>query len=165
MRKRTCRAAIYIKKYLDMLSVVCYAACMDNGKFWSLVDIRGLDECWMWQGCKGSRKCPRGSYGLFMTGEGTRQMRAHRVAFELHYGYRPKLQVLHKPQCNNPGCCNPYHLYEGTPKDNARDRAQAGTSVWVKMRQKLTGRNSSGRGKFKIRPVIVPLVVGPEAWV
>jgi len=50
---------------------------------------------------------------------------AHRVAWKLAYGEIPEgLHVLH--HCDNPPCCNPKHLFIGTPKDNAQDRASKG---------------------------------------
>ena len=40
----------------------------------------------------------------------------------------PKGHAIHLCHaCNNEKCCNPKHLYWGTPIDNARDRVEAGT--------------------------------------
>lgn len=44
----------------------------------------------------------------------------HRLAWEFNFGPIPDgLWVLHK--CDNPPCCNPKHLFLGTPKDNVHD--------------------------------------------
>lgn len=62
----------------------------------------------------------------------------HRVAYELANGAIPqnseKFWVLHK--CDNPSCCNPEHLYVGSPSDNAKDcaercRKSVGWRLWA----------------------------------
>lgn len=54
---------------------------------------------------------------------------AHRLAYELEYGPinhstldGGKWWVLHK--CDVPNCCNPEHLYLGSPQQNSRDMAE-----------------------------------------
>ncbi len=74
-----------------------------------------MNECWNWEGVKNSK-----GYGL------TRKYKlAHRVMYQISApDYDRSLCVLHK--CDNPSCIRPSHLYQGTHKDNARDRQVRG---------------------------------------
>lgn len=82
-------------------------------RFWEKVDVRGPDECWPWLASTN----PAG-YGRFNVG-GSNQI-ASRVAYELVNGpLGDGMQALHR--CDNPPCCNPTHLFEGTNGDNIRD--------------------------------------------
>lgn len=71
--------------------------------------------CREWSGCRGVQ-----GYGVVrMQGK---NMRAHRVSFE-HFLGRPiheNMMILHS--CNNPPCCNPEHLREGTHQENMDDK-------------------------------------------
>lgn len=58
---------------------------------------------------------------------------AHRVALSIHLGRPVSESVLH--DCDNPPCCNPKHLYEGTQQQNVedarvRDRVKHGEEHW-----------------------------------
>lgn len=81
-------------------------------EFWALVDRRGPYECWNWKAGKIS-----GGYGEWRIRNGYEY--AHRLAFQLSSGRQAKRMVLHS--CDNPSCCNPSHLREGSCKDNSRD--------------------------------------------
>jgi len=82
-----------------------------------LITVQG--GCKEWSGCR------------FLNGYGVvrmngKNMKAHRVSFEL-YAQRPisdNMFILHS--CNNPPCCNPHHLREGTHQDNMNDKLQSG---------------------------------------
>lgn len=75
--------------------------------------------CMEWSGCRFAQ-----GYGVVrMNGKNTK---AHRVSLEHQLG-RPiqdNMFVLHS--CNNPPCCNPEHLREGTHQENMDDKLRAG---------------------------------------
>lgn len=85
--------------------------------------------CHIWCGSQSQ------GYGS-MRFEGKRWL-AHRLSYEMHHGAFPECQtglvVCHK--CDVKLCCNPDHLYLGTDKQNARDRAdrclmKTGRRLW-----------------------------------
>ena len=84
--------------------------------FWSQVDIRGLDECWEWQGTRSA------GYGQF-NWDG-QQFVAHRMAKVLVRRPIPR-GLLGCHRCDNKACNNPNHIYAGTGSDNALDRVRA----------------------------------------
>lgn len=96
---------------------------LDNADewFWPLVDTSGgPDACWPWTGQRDEK-----GYGrVWVSG---RKERMHRVAFALVNGRMPVGLGCHT--CNNPPCCNPRHVYDGTPLSNTEDRRRAGVST------------------------------------
>lgn len=99
-------------------------------RFWRKVDRRGDDECWPWLGSYKRNKRgekSHGQFGIYRDGKTVATPRASRVAYRLTHGDPGELHVLHK--CNNPGCCNPAHLYAGTNYDNVQDAIAAGTKT------------------------------------
>jgi hypothetical protein len=90
-------------------------------RFWDKVRMGLPDECWEW-------RASTNSYGYGKFGIVGRVLGAHRIAWELSHGPVPEGQcVLHR--CDNPPCCNPGHLYAGTPADNVRDMDERGRRV------------------------------------
>ena len=86
--------------------------------FWSQVDQSGgADACWEWQGQRNAK-----GYGVFsLLGE----TGAYRVAYRLIKGdIAPAMRLLHS--CDNPPCCNPAHLTEGTHLENMLDKIAKG---------------------------------------
>ncbi len=90
----------------------------EEADFWARVDLRSCDECWPWLGLTH----PVNPYGQvrFKRKFGC----AHPVAFSLFHGFRGVGFVC--PKCDNFSCCNPLHLYLGTPKQNTEDAVSRG---------------------------------------
>lgn len=123
----------------------------DVARFWSKVDrSHGPDACWNWTTSTFSS-----GYGQFKVGE--RNLRSHRVAWEMSHGSIPDgLSVLH--HCDNRRCVNPAHLWLGTHKDNMRDMAQ-------KSRAAAGDRNGSRLHPERlVRGDNHPSRITPEKW-
>lgn len=97
--------------------------------FYKYIDKSG--ECWIWTAYK-----DRQGYGQFMVRRSVKSyaLKAHRISYALATGGVPegRLCLLHK--CDNPSCCRPDHMFEGTRADNAADR------------------DAKGRGKYSPKP-------------
>lgn len=88
-------------------------------RFWEKVDVRGPDECWPWVAGRS------GDYGIFNAGN-RRIVRASIFSLELKLGRRLRKRRCACHSCDNPPCCNPFHLFEGTRRDNALDAGMKG---------------------------------------
>lgn len=85
------------------------------------LDFNAPEGCWNWTGDKNDR-----GYGTFrnrIMGEYMgfkKATAASRASWVIHFGLIPTTDwVLHK--CDNAACCNPAHLYVGTPQQNVDD--------------------------------------------
>lgn len=88
-------------------------------RFWGYVHILGPEDCWEWTAGRFER-----GYGQFRLG--SRKVKAHRCALELSLGRQLGVGMHSLHKCDNPPCCNPSHLFEGTIKDNVADMYQKG---------------------------------------
>jgi hypothetical protein len=86
----------------------------------------GPDACWGWKGATAN-----GGYGKLGSYDENGKpitVRAHVVSYEKHVGPVPDgMWVLHS--CDNPPCCNPKHLFPGTPLDNTKDMHAKGRAA------------------------------------
>lgn len=94
-------------------------------KFFLLIEIQ-KNGCWFWKGCKTPEE-----YGYFYSLSPRTKKRiklAHRFSFELFNGeIKDGYFVCHK--CDIPSCVNPDHLFQGSQKDNMKDKVSKGRQV------------------------------------
>lgn len=91
----------------------------NENHFWSKVE-RNVDGCWPWTA---SLPHGYGQVGVGASGQ-QRMFRASRLAYFFANGRWPTPIVRHT--CDNPACCRPSHLIEGTQQDNVRDMVERG---------------------------------------
>lgn len=123
----TCGAAFKSRKTNNTVAghtVFCSLECRRpfgtlGDRFWFYV--RKTSGCWLWTGAT----YPDGYGKLRRPGKYGREVRAHRLAYELQVGsIPPGLCVCHR--CDNPLCVRPGHLWLGTHGDNTADKMQKG---------------------------------------
>jgi len=113
-------------------------APQDIIRFLAKVQQAENHECWEWTAGKTN------GYGQFRIG--TNHYRAPRLMWRLAHGSDPMGSlVLHA--CDNPGCCNPSHLFLGSASDNSNDMKQKG-------RAKLFMGEEHGQAKLSDEAVI-----------
>ncbi len=90
-----------------------------SARVWQRVQIADSDSCWLWTGTLTGT-----GYGVL--GYKGSSILAHRAVFSLFHNREigEGLFILHS--CDNPPCCNPSHLREGSHADNMRDKVDRG---------------------------------------
>jgi len=90
-----------------------------HDRFWEKVDARGPKECWPWLAGIHHK-----GYGAFQTSKG--QTPAQRIAWELGNGRAMRDDAFGCHTCDQPLCCNPAHIWEGSNSENLADCARKG---------------------------------------
>nr|WP_315462663.1 hypothetical protein [uncultured Sphingomonas sp.] len=88
-------------------------------RFKSKIGNGAADECWMWQGYR--TKFGHGQFWI----EG-RAVVASRIALAIKLGRPLTSAEAACHSCDNPGCCNPAHLWLGDVAANNRDMIAKG---------------------------------------
>lgn len=141
-------------------------------RFWGLVDRQADTECWEWTG----GRIPAGYGRFYFNGK---DWGAHRFAYLLAYGaVSEDMYVCH--HCDNKLCCNPRHLFLGTPLVNSQDMCNKGraatgnqngntklTCEGVRCIRKLSRNGTSQREiarEFGISRRTVHLIIRRKTW-
>jgi hypothetical protein len=95
-----------------------------ESRFWSRIDKKGPDDCWMWTGSI-YKTTGYGSLQVDLKNRMGRIWTAHRIAFLIHHGSIDNgLCCCHICDCRR--CCNWRHLFLATQNVNLKDAASKG---------------------------------------
>lgn len=117
-----------------------------KNRFWTYVDVpkdpqHGNLRVMSKDGpcCPWTKSTRKDGYGQVWAGNTV--LSAHKVAFELTFGKVQDGQVV-RHSCDNPLCCNPYHLTPGSQQRNMDDMVKKGRNRFQNNRVK-SGREIS----------------------
>lgn len=87
-------------------------------KEWFYSNTTVIDSgCWEWNKCRFGQ-----GYGVVRISG--KNKRANRISLEFKLGREIQPGFLSCHTCNNPPCCNPEHLFEGTLQENMDDKVR-----------------------------------------
>lgn len=113
--------------------------------FWRLIDKDGINGCWNWLGRVNNKGY--GQYGL-----NGKSHFSHRLSYNLINGEVPKnMYLCHK--CDNPKCCNPEHLFVGTPQDNMIDKIIKRRQPNLVLNPEKVMEIRSLKGEYKLKEI------------
>lgn len=116
-------------------------------RLWQYVDVRDFNECWEWTGAR-DKRTGYGKFTIYPPDVDKKQtIQSHRLVYEQFW--RTPLENWGLHNCNNPPCCNPFHVYDGTPSQNQFDSIKAGTAVVLREGWRSTARGE-GSGMAKL---------------
>ena len=124
-------------------------------RFMSKVKVDDSTGCWEWQGAKN-----KDGYGTFYSKDFGDSVLAHRTSYLIFVQAILKGNLICHT-CDNPGCVNPCHLFQGTHNQNMQDMAkkkrqhlQKLTLDEVKLIKKFYGRRTvSTKGQIEHKSV------------
>lgn len=90
----------------------------DRGRLFANIAVRGPDECWLWTASRNGNASGDGYGQIMIAGK---MKKAHRLVLEMALGRALNRGAFACHHCDNPPCCNPAHLFEGTPRQNVED--------------------------------------------
>ena len=166
---RTTQKAHATKKRQEINADLFAAISAKTDLFWSNLPGALADtECWDWQGWKS-----KAGYGGFGLSSG-RWVSASRASLMLKLGRNLTTGMFACHTCDNPSCCNPTHLYEGTPQQNAADRGirnrqtprrgEKITPETAKMIFDEAGSHSAIGRKYEVSRTMVANIKLGRAW-
>lgn len=128
-----------------------YLSDKDRKRLWDKIDIKGEDECWNWTAAKSIK-----GYGMFYSCG--MNLRSHRVVILDSIGMKDRNNVI-RHMCDNPSCCNPAHLLEGTVADNNHDIMRHGNYSYCrgKLNEKFVSIIKRTLTKDKSKPMRLEL--------
>jgi len=102
-----------------------------QNRFWDNVEIAGPDQCWNWTASRSATVNGHLGYGQVNIWNSDLSSQHHLTSNQIVLMFSTReiipagFQALHT--CvGNRGCCNPNHIYAGTPRNNVDDRINQG---------------------------------------